>query len=119
MTHTLTIPGWHPRTVNQLLTPHLGTRARLKEADRQMVGGYALALRIPRAACKRRVSLRVSGWARGGRRVDPDAYWKSVLDALVAADLLRDDGARWCELGQVQVVKGEDSTTVILEDLPS
>jgi hypothetical protein len=36
------------------------------------------------------------------RGADPDAYWKSLLDALVHAGLLVDDSPKWCELGPVR-----------------
>jgi hypothetical protein len=66
----------------------------LKKADRQLVGGYALAQRIPRAAGRRRVSLVIT-LAPGRRAPDPDVVWKSLLDALTACGLLVDDSARW------------------------
>lgn len=114
-THVLTIPDWRPVSLNRLLGCHWGTRSRLKRRDRDLVAAYALALGIPRAQGRRRVTVRVE--ARG-TPPDPDAALKSLLDALVACGLLIDDSGEWCELGTPTAVRGrEDRTVVTLEDL--
>ena len=48
-----------------------------------MIGGHALEAGIPRATGRRRVSLHIV-LAPRQRAGDPDAFWKSTLDALVA-----------------------------------
>ena len=60
---------------------------RLKKADREVVGLHARLSGIPPATGRRRVSLvlTLAPRQRGG---DPDAYWKSTLDALTACGLL-------------------------------
>jgi hypothetical protein len=52
---------------------------------------------------------------RGG---DPDAYFKSVLDALVRAGLLIDDNRQGAELGDVTFARGlARRTEIVLEDV--
>jgi hypothetical protein len=114
--HVLTIPGWHPNTVNQLLRS-VRERIRLKKADRQLIATYARLAGIPPAAGKRRVSLCIT-LGPGQRAADPDAYWKSLLDALVQCGQLVDDNRQGCELGEVAFERGgERKTTIMLEDL--
>jgi Holliday junction resolvase RusA-like endonuclease len=119
MIYQLVIPGWHPVRLNQLLHVHYHKANRMKKTDRELIGFYAKQAGIPPATGKRRVSLRIVlvPRQRGG---DPDAYWKSLLDALVHAGLLLDDNAKGVELGPVSFVRAAKKTTVItLKDLPS
>jgi hypothetical protein len=52
------------------------------------------------------------------RPIDPDGIWKSLCDALVAAGLLVDDSARWCELGSFTQTRGAaKATRIVLTDL--
>ena len=114
-THVLTIDGWRPVSLNRLLRAHWARRRALKRLDRDLVALHALALGVPRAAGRRRVTVRVE--ARG-TPPDPDAALKSLLDALVACGQLIDDSGEWCELGPPTAVRGrEDRTVVTLEDL--
>jgi hypothetical protein len=116
MRHVLDIPGWLPCRLNQLLG-HWHNRHRLKKADRETVGLYARLAGIPRARGKRRVSL-VLTLAPRQRAADPDAFHKSLLDALTACGLLVDDNRQGCELGSVTFQRGrQKATTIILEDL--
>jgi hypothetical protein len=48
------------------------------------------------------------------RACDPDAFWKSTLDALVHAGLLVDDNRQGCELGEVRFDRGTARRTVIV-----
>jgi Holliday junction resolvase RusA-like endonuclease len=112
--HELTIPEWSPTPLNRLLS-RVRARIKGKQTDRLVVVAHALAQDVPRAKCKRRVSVRVTA---PGRLPDPDNLLKSLLDALVAARLLVDDSAAWIELGQVKVERGPRRQTVVtLEDL--
>lgn len=113
------IPRWHPARLNQLLNSHWGLRSKLKKQDRAIVAGHAGGFRsmATKATGRRRVSLVITlaPRQRGG---DPDAYWKSLLDALVKNGLLIDDSRTWCELGPVEYRRGaEMATTIILEDV--
>jgi hypothetical protein len=99
-TYTLTIDNWHPARLNAWDGRHWAVRARLKRADREIIGLYARLAGIPPATGKRRVSLRLTLGPRQ-REPDPDAFFKSVLDALVHAGLLVDDDRHGVELGDV------------------
>jgi hypothetical protein len=97
-TWTLDIPRWHPSRLNELMGCHWGKRSRLKRADRQTVALLAKLPGIPKAPGPRRVSLRIVLKPRQ-RASDPDAYWKSTLNALVSCGLLLDDDRQTVELG--------------------
>jgi hypothetical protein len=64
------------------------------------------------------VSLVITLTARQ-RPADPDAFWKSLLDALVHAGLLADDDAAHVQLGGVIFRRGEPpgGTEIVLEDV--
>lgn len=91
--HTLWIPRWHPTPLNRLLGNY-HKAGQLKRADRDMVAAYARLARIPKAPGKRRVQLEIV-LGRGQRKHDPDAFWKSLLDAMVHAKVLINDTDRW------------------------
>jgi hypothetical protein len=113
---TLVIDDWQPHRLNRLLGCHYGTRSRRKRFDREVVALEALSRRIPPASDCRRVDVTVT-LAPRQRAGDPDGWWKSLLDALVAAGLLVDDSARWCELGEVRFERGRKRrTTITLTD---
>lgn len=67
---------------------------------------------VPKAAGKRRVKLTIvlGPRQRGG---DPDAYWKSTLDALARAGLILDDNRQGVELASVAYERGTRKATVI------
>jgi hypothetical protein len=116
--HRLDIPAWTPTLLNVLLHVHALEAARLKRHDREAVTLFARLNGIPKATGPRRVSVELHGWPRG-RLPDPDAPLKSLLDALVSAGLLVDDGPRWCVIGDVRMIRGVDRRTVVmLEELP-
>jgi hypothetical protein len=111
------VDGWRPASLNELLRGGPWGAHRLKRRDREYVVLFANLARVPRAAAKRRVSLRITLPPKQ-RRWDGDALWKSLLDACVRAGLLKDDGPKWCELGGVDYVRGKAlSTTIIVEDI--
>jgi Holliday junction resolvase RusA-like endonuclease len=115
--HRLVIPAWHPARLNQWDGRHWSTRSRAKRCDRSIVAGYALQQRIPPATGKRRVSLVIT-LAPRQRAGDPDAYFKTVNDALVHAGLLLDDNRQGVELGTVEFLRGlARETEIVLEDL--
>lgn len=116
MKHTLEIPDWHPATVNQLLG-NWKKAMRLKRIDKELVEAYVWCDRIPRASGKRRVSLEIVLWPRQ-RAGDPDAYWKSLLDALKAAGAIVDDNRQHVELSPVTFSRGpRRRTRIVLEDV--
>jgi hypothetical protein len=113
----LAIDNWHPARLNQWDGRHWSVRARLKRRDRETVGLYARLAAVPPAAGKRRVSLRLT-LAPRQRAGDPDAYWKSTLDALMHAGLLCEDNRQAVELGEVTFERGPARrTSIVLEDV--
>lgn len=117
MTYTVTIPGWHPTRLNQLLR-NWGKEHRLKSKDRGIVGSYCLlSARIPPAMGKRRVTLTIV-LGKGQRGGDVDSYHKSLLDSLKACHMITDDNQQGAELAPVQFKRAPLPGTVIeLEDL--
>ena len=112
----LLIPRWHPATINELLRG-VKTRIRLKKVDRNIICTYCFYHRIPVATGQRRVDLLITLGPRQ-KGADPDAFWKSLNDALVQAKLLVDDSRRWVQLGSVTFERGaERATTITLTDL--
>jgi Holliday junction resolvase RusA-like endonuclease len=117
MTYKLRIPSWQPTPLNKLLKAHWGTAGRLKRVDRQMIAGYCKANRIPTAQGPRAVKLTIT-LAPKQRAADPDAYWKSTLDALVEAQMLIDDNRQYCRCAGVDFERGTERATLIeLEEL--
>jgi hypothetical protein len=109
--YVLTINRWQPATINQLLR-RVRTRIRLKKVDRNMVIGYCLKNRIPVATGPREVNLTIVLGPRQ-RGCDPDAYNKSLGDALVKAKMLIDDSRRYVRWQPAQYVRGLERGTMI------
>ncbi len=115
-THRLFVPGFRFTSLNAMMGQHWAKVAKMKKADRQWVGTYAMLRDIPKALGKRRVSLEVVITGRQ-QETDPDSLWKSALDSLVHTRLLVDDSPRYCELGTVTYRRnGELGTTIVLAD---
>lgn len=120
MRYEIFIPRWAPPSLNRCRGRHWSAEHRLKKEAAAFVGTYALANRVPDAAGRRRVAVVVT-LPPGAPARDLDNLDKILLDALVRARLLLDDGARGLDgrLG-VEFRRGEEeSTTLILEDVPS
>lgn len=109
MEWSVRIDNWHPIRTNQLLSVHWAKRSALKNRDKSIISGIVFNKQIPPAEIKRQVELTIGlGYRqRGG---DPDAYTKSLADALVANKLLKDDRKEWVEF---LPVKYERSTSGI------
>jgi hypothetical protein len=115
--YVLTVDRWHPARLNQWDGRHWARRHRMKRADLELVALLARSAGIPPAKGKRRVSLRLT-LAPRQRAADPDAFWKSTLDALVHAGLLLDDNRQHVELGDVTFARGPvRRTDIVLDDL--
>lgn len=114
-TYTLTLPSYTPTSTNALMRS-VRARIRLKKSDREIICHYAREQGLPLAMCKRRVSVAIT-LGKGQRQMDPDNVLKSLLDALVCAGLLVDDGPRWVQLGEVTWHRGERKTVITLEDI--
>lgn len=111
--HTIHILDWHPTPLNKLLG-HWARSSKLKKLDRGVIAYYFAD--IPKAAGKRRVSLEIV-LGKGQRACDPDAYWKSLLDALVHAGQLVNDSPKWVELAPVKFSRSIAGATITLEDI--
>ena len=101
--------------LNQLLGDWRSA-ARLKKRDRAIVALACHEAGVLPAEGRRHVSLCVTLGPRQ-RAADPDAYFKSLLDALTSCGALRDDSRQWVELGAVTFERGPAaSMTVTIED---
>jgi hypothetical protein len=120
-TFLLVVPKWRPPLCNSWRGRHWSVAHRLRKQATQLLGAYALERHVPRAAGRRRVSVEIVLAPRQGQP-DRDAFDKLLLDALVGAGLLLDDGERGLA-GRVEVAfrRGDASTwgmTIVLEDDP-
>jgi len=117
--HEIWIPYWHPTRLNAVRNRHWSAERAAKDRMARMIGTYALANRVPRAAGRRRAALEVT-FGPGQRRPDQDAYDKLLLDSLKLCGMLTDDGARGLE-GRlaVEFKRGPEwGTLLVLEDVP-
>ena len=117
---TLWIAAWHPSTLNQHNSSnHWSKRARLKASDRDIIAYAAKQSRLVSSEQPRKVGLHLI-LGKGQRACDPDAFWKSLLDALVLCGMLRGDTARFCTMGPVCYSRSMGNhwgTIITLEDL--
>lgn len=104
-TWTMDIAGWHPAPVNKLLTSHWSKAGKMKRVDKFMIKDVAMAYGIPVATVKRRVELYLV-YAPKERAVDPDASWKSLLDALVGSGIIKNDSHVWVDYASPVVMRG-------------
>lgn len=110
-TWTLNIPGWHPTPLNKLLG-HWAKAGRLKSHDKEIIGKAVMAGGIPEAFAKRKIELLIIH-PPGKRFCDPDAYSKSLLDALTANKVLFNDSHQWVEMDRPEFARGKVLRTVI------
>lgn len=116
MTWTVRIAGWHPARINELLGDWRRA-SRRKKQDRVAIALPVSLAKVPRATGKRRVSVEIvlGPRQRGG---DPDAYHKSLLDALKHCGAILDDRRQCVELTPVTYSRGPQRATVVtLEDV--
>lgn len=106
------IPGWHPTKLNDMLGGHWAKGHRLKGFDAQIVGLCVRGAGVPRAGCRREVTLEIvlGPRMRGG---DPDCYWKSLLDALVLCGALKGDSKEHVVCHPVRYSRARRKATVI------
>ncbi|WP_337187556.1 hypothetical protein [Phenylobacterium sp.] len=106
------IPSWHPAKLNEILSGHWSKGHKLKKRDRQLVWAYSQ--KAARAVGKRRLELTII-LKKGQRGADPDAYFKSLCDALKQEKLLVDDNRQGVELMPVRYEKaaGDEWGSVI------
>lgn len=115
MTH-ISIPNFVPVSVNRVIRKHWAARRQRLREDADLIAGYAMIARAPKAKGKRRVSVAVMV-TNLTHAPDPDNILKSALDALVKCGQLIDDSAQWCEIGKITVGVGKRETVITLEDV--
>lgn len=108
----ISIPNWHPTKSNQLVGVHYHKAAKLKKSDSKMIWAYSARI-TDKPKIKQRLTLEIHISGRG-RTPDPDAYFKSLNDALVKNGLLVDDSDKWVELAPVKFIRGKEKKTVII-----
>ena len=108
---TMEIPGWHPVELNKLIGHRMKT-ASLKKHDCKIVCDAVVAYGIPRATVKRKLDLTLI-YTAGDRTRDKDAYWKSLLDALVHSGALFNDSRHWVDYDKPRYARGDVKTTFI------
>lgn len=100
MTWTLELPGVLPDSMNVRERSSHWKRAKELADLTVLIGATAKALRIPPAKGRRAVTVTIHKSLRSRVTDDPanrDSRAKSLLDAMVATGLLRDDSDRWLE----------------------
>ncbi len=111
------IPNWKPPSVNKLMG-HWRNGRRLKQAAAQMIATYAHMAKIPKATCKRLVSISVTQSGKG-RTGDSDNLLKATLDALKTTGYIKDDNQTWLQYNPPIIRRGKETKTIItLQDLP-
>ncbi len=96
------------------MTCHWANAGRLKKLDLMVI--QVASNGLPKAQGKRRVRMTVT-LSKYQRAPDPDALWKTTLDALVHAGMLTDDNRQGVELDPVEFMRGtEQATTILLMD---
>lgn len=111
--HVIIITGWHPAPLNKLVNSHWATAHKLKKRDKKEI--FYASRHISAANSKRKVEVIIE-LAKGKRACDPDAYFKSLGDALTAAGMLVNDSYKWVEWMPVKYERGVTKTTVRLYD---
>jgi hypothetical protein len=117
-TYSLDIPDFTPTLTNSIRGRHWRAEHRAKSKDAEFYRLYAAMQGVPAAAGKRRVALFCVGWP-AGRMPDADGFDKCLLDSLVRAGLLTDDGPAGLE-GRVAVTLARGAsrrTVLVLEDV--
>lgn len=112
------IRHWHPTPLNKLLG-HWATAHKRKKADRQIVRFYFCNMGFERATTKRALQITII-LKKGQRACDPDAYQKSLCDALVHAEMLKDDNRQWVEHLPIKYDRHPEGWGTIIEltDIP-
>src|ERR1700688_2167962 len=108
----LRIEDWHPTPLNKLMGCHWGTASKRKNSDYLVIKEAALRWEMRRSSAYRKVKLTIYLRPRQ-RACDPDAYLKSLLDALVNAALIVDDSRTHGSLEPVEFVRSDRMATEI------
>lgn len=105
-----------PANLNSYLGAHWSAKHRQKKRTYAYIHAACLDCGVPTATARLAVTVRLT-LARGRKPPDHDNLLKALLDGLVAAGALVDDGPDWCEIRPMQIdpEPGPTATTVILE----
>ena len=113
----VTLLHYWPPTLNSLIGRDWTVVHGIKKRDKERVAGELAVAGVPVATGKRRVSLRIVLGPKQ-KAPDPDAFWKCLLDSLVACGRLTTDSRFGVELGPVSFERGKDRATILtLEDI--
>lgn len=111
------LPNYRPPSLNQLFAGKLRDRIRRKKECYEIIAGYFMQAKIPKATGKRRVDMEMHLSSRQ-RKADPDAIWKVLLDGLVRCGALVDDDVAHVQLGEVSYPRvGECGTKITLTEI--
>jgi hypothetical protein len=106
----------HFARVNALMRMHWAGRNRTLGREAMWVALACAFAGIPPATGRRRVTQRIT-LVGNDRRRDDDGAWKGLLDGLVKARVLVDDGPDWVETAPVEYDRGKRrKTAVTIED---
>lgn len=112
--YKVTIPDFHPHTVNELIRVHWSKARRFKRGDCDILRHYLKD--IPKASGKRSIQVCLVNDARG-RKKDPDSIFKSLLDGLVQIGILKDDSDTWLHLQPVTYQHGKKATIITITEV--
>lgn len=118
-TQKLWIPKWRPTPLNIILGGgHWAVGARRKKNDLWVISTYVKKEKLVWARGKRRLQIHVVLTGRQ-KKADPDAYFKTVCDALVHTKMLIDDDSDGVELAPTTYSRDNSApgTLITLEDM--
>jgi hypothetical protein len=78
--HVLIIDGWHPPHLSAVRGRHWSREHKAKRLAAEILAAEAHRQGAPKATGRRRVRLKLTGWARCGLP-DADAFDKLLLDS--------------------------------------
>lgn len=121
MNQVIWIPHWHPTPLNRMIGWHWRRVHKLKTKDAKVVWGHFVHSGIPRAGERQRRRVMTTIVLKPRQRgCDPDAYDKSLLDALKRCGAIKDDNRQWVEAPPPDYRRGtamEWGTEITIEDL--
>lgn len=119
-TYSFGIPQWHPTPLNRMMGMNKYVIARLKKRDAKTVWACFLRSGASKATGRRRVTFTIVLKPKQ-RGCDPDAYDKSLFDALKHCGAIKDDNRQWVEAPPPDFRRGtatEWGIEITLEDIP-
>jgi hypothetical protein len=107
-----------PVNLNDTVGRHWSVKDKKLKSVTDVLAVQAAVSGVPKVTAAapevRRVSAAFTGWPDPRRRLpDPDNLMKYFLDAMVAAGLLVDDAADWCQWDRPTVQRGNPVVGII------